>query len=169
MYRSLGSVLDIGCGTGLLGSEISKYCSKLEGIDLSNNMLKIAAKKNIYDELTQFELKEYLSNMPLDFDCFIALDVFIYVGELSEIFRLIKSRNNKAGRLIFSTEHTETDGYNLNKTGRYSHSKSYIKSLCEIFDYNISHFTITNLRKEKDSFLKGGIYILDFTKKTRLL
>ena len=28
----MGSVLDLGCGTGLLGPEIKNHCSKLEGI-----------------------------------------------------------------------------------------------------------------------------------------
>ena len=100
--------------------------------------------------------------MPLDFDYFIALDVFVYVGELTEIFRLIKSRNKKPGHLVFSTEHTEKDGYHLLRTGRYSHSKSYIESLCKKFDYNISHFSTNNLRKENSDFLTGAIYVLSF-------
>ena len=105
---------------------------------------------------------EYLSTIPLDFDHYLALDVFIYVGELTEIFRLIKSRNKKPGHLVFSTEHTEKDGYHLLRTGRYSHSKSYIESLCKKFDYTISHFSTTELRKENDDFLTGGIYVLSF-------
>mgnify|MGYP002826846180 CR=1 FL=1 len=48
--RSLGSILDLGCGTGLLGSEIKNYCSNLEGIDLSNKMLESAKQKNIYNK-----------------------------------------------------------------------------------------------------------------------
>ena len=157
-----GQIIDLGCGTGLLGPEIKNHCSKLEGIDLSNKMLSVANQKNVYDTLSQSDIVEYLSTKPLDFDYFIALDVFIYVGDLSEIFRLIKSRNRKAGYLVFSTEHTEKDGYHLLKTGRYSHSKSYIESLCKKFDYNISHFSTTELRKEKGNFLTGGIYILRF-------
>ena len=160
--KTLGSVLDIGCGTGLLGTEIKNHCSKLQGIDLSNKMLTIAKQKNVYDKLSQFDIVEYLSSMPLSFDYYVALDVFIYVGELTEIFRLIKSRNKKPGHLVFSTEHTEKDGYHLLRTGRYSHSKSYIESLCRKFDYNISHFSTTELRKEKGNFLTGGIYILRF-------
>ena len=106
---------------------------------------------------------KYLSSMPLNFDYFISLDVFIYVGELTEIFRLIKSRNKKPGHFVFSTEHTELDGYHILKTGRYSHSKSYIESLAKKFDYNITHFSTTNLRKDNGSFLTGGIYTLEFT------
>ena len=160
--ETLGSVLDLGCGTGLLGLEIKRYCSALEGIDLSNNMLSVAKQKNVYDKLSQFDILEYLASMPLDFDYFFALDVFIYVGDLNEIFRLIKSRNRKPGKLVFSTEHSELDGYHILKSGRYSHSKSYIESLCKKFDYKISHFSNNDLRKEKDHFLTGGIYILSF-------
>ena len=160
--QALGSVLDLGCGTGLLGPEIKKYCSKLEGIDLSNKMLTFAKQKNVYDQLTQTDIVEYLSTMHLDFDYYIASDVFVYIGELTEIFRLIKSRNKKPGHLVFSTEHTEKDGYHLLRTLRYSHSKSYIENLCKKFDYNISHFSTNNLRKEKGDFLTGGIYILSF-------
>ena len=99
--RSLGSVLDLGCGTGLLGSEIKTLCSRIEGIDLSNNMLMLAKQKNVYDKLSHFDIVEYLSSMPLEFDYYIALDVFIYVGDLAQIFHLIKSRNKRSGKLVF--------------------------------------------------------------------
>ena len=159
---SLGSVLDLGCGTGLTGVEIKEFCSSLEGIDLSNQMLERARTKRVYDKLSHVDIVEYLSNTVLNFDFFISTDVFIYVGELSDVFRLIKSQNRKPGKLVFSTEHTEKDGFHIEKSGRYSHSKSYIEGLCEQFNYSISHFSQTNLRKEKGKFLTGGIYLLDF-------
>ncbi len=160
--KSLGSVLDLGCGTGLLGPEIRDHCSHLEGIDLSSKMLRLAEQKNVYDKLSHSDILEYLLSMPLNFDYYIAADVFIYVGELTEIFRLIRSKNKIPGKLVFSTEHTEKDSYRILKTGRYAHSKSYIERLCTEFGYTISHFSTTNLRKEKDHFLTGGIYILEF-------
>ena len=158
----LGSVLDLGCGTGLIGDEIKKYCSNLEGIDLSKLMLKKASAKNTYDKLEHKDILEYLSTKDLNFNYFISSDVFIYVGELSEVFRLIKSRNKLKGKFIFSTEHTNKDGFFLEKSGRYSHSKKYIESLCDKFDYKLSHFETTNLRKEKDKFIMGGLYLLNF-------
>ena len=36
--QSLGSIVDIGCGTGLFGAEIKKYCNYLKGIDLSKDV-----------------------------------------------------------------------------------------------------------------------------------
>ena len=160
--KTLGAVLDLGCGTGLMGAEIRKFCSILEGIDLSNSMLDQAKVRNVYDKLTHIDIVEYLSREELDFDYFISTDVFVYVGELSEVFSLIKSRNSRPGKLAFSTEHTEKDGFHLEKSGRYSHSKSYIESICKNLDYTICHYSKTKLRKEKGVFLEGGLYILDF-------
>lgn len=159
---SLGSVLDLGCGTGLTGLEIKRFCTKLYGIDLSSSMLEQARLKNVYDKLTHIDIVEYLSGSELDFDYFISTDVFIYVGELSEVFHLIKSRNKQSGKLVFSTEHTDDDGFRLEKSGRYSHSTGYIESLCNEFSYSISHFSKTDLRKEKGEFLTGGLYVLNF-------
>ena len=158
----LGSVLDLGCGTGLIGDKIKKYCSNLEGIDLSKSMLEKASAKNIYDKLEHKDIVEYLSTEDLDFNYFISADVFVYIGNLSEIFRLIKSRNKSKGKFIFSTEHTDRDGFFLEKSGRYSHSKKYIESLCEEFNYKLTHFETTDLRKDKDKFIIGGLYFLNF-------
>jgi predicted TPR repeat methyltransferase len=158
----LGPVLDLGCGTGLAGVALSGLCQNIEGIDLSRKMLRQASQKNVYDKLSHTGIVEYLSEAALDFDLFIAADVFVYVGELSEVFRLIKLRNKRKGWLAFSTEHTEKDGFFLRTTGRYSHSKSYIESLCAEFDCQVLHFSKSNLRKEKGEFLTGGNYVLEF-------
>ena len=159
---SLGSILDLGCGTGLTGEMIRAHCTNLEGIDLSRKMLEKAKSRNVYDKLEHIDIVEHLSNAELDFDYFIATDVFIYVGDLSEVFQLLKCRNKRPGTLIFSTEHTSDKGFHLEKSGRYSHSKSYIEELCKEFKFSISHFSETNLRKDKKGFLTGGLYFLDF-------
>ena len=160
--NTLGSVLDLGCGTGLAGVELKKLGCNLEGIDLSSSMLAKAKEKNIYTKLVHGDIVKYLSEAVLDFDYFISTDVFVYVGELSNVFRLIKSRNRRSGKLVFSTEHTERDGFFLEKSGRYSHSKEYIEGLCDKFDYQLTYFSKANLRKENNIFLTGGLYSLDF-------
>ena len=159
---SLGSVLDLGCGTGLVGVEVRQFCSNLEGLDLSKFMIEEARKKDVYDSLAHGDILDYLATETLDFNHFIATDVFIYLGEVSEVFRLIKSRNLRNGCLSFSTEHTEEKEFVLESTGRFSHSKSYIESLCKKFDFRLSGFEKTNLRKEKGEFIIGALYILDF-------
>jgi predicted TPR repeat methyltransferase len=98
----------------------------------------------------------------LNFDYFISTDVFVYIGDLSDVFRLIKSSNKTGGKLAFSTEHYDGDSFFLEQSGRYSHSKKYIESLCKTFGYELRHFETQALRKEKDEYLTGGLYLLDF-------
>ena len=158
----LGSIMDLGCGTGLAGVELKGFCQEIEGIDLSKKMLAKARQKNVYSKLDHTGIKEYLEKAPLDFDLFLSTDVFVYVGELSEVFRLIKSRNKRHGRLAFSTEHTEKADFFLEASGRYSHSKSYIQSLCNKFDYQLLNFSTIDLRKSGSEFITGGLYLLEF-------
>ena len=159
---AINSVLDMGCGTGLFGSKIRNYCQNLYGIDISKQMLRVAEHKDIYDKLTQTDIINFLRDSETNFEYLVAADVFIYVGELSEIFRLLNSRRRGHGTFIFSTEHNEKYESHLEKSGRYSHSKSYIERLCRDYNYSLSHFEIIRLRKEKNSFITGGIYILEF-------
>ena len=160
--NALGSIMDLGCGTGLLGTEIRQFCEYLEGIDLSRKMLDEAQKKNIYDKLVKVDIIFYLSNATLNFDYFVSTDVFVYIGDLSDVFKLIKSRNKTGGKLAFSTEDYDGDGFFLEKSGRYSHSKKYIEGLCKKFGYKLCHFETQALRKDKNRYIRGGLYILDF-------
>ena len=58
---SLRSVLDAGCGTGLVGVELRPLATRLEGVDLSGGMLAQArARAGVYDALHQVELVEFL-------------------------------------------------------------------------------------------------------------
>jgi predicted TPR repeat methyltransferase len=161
-FNLLGSIMDLGCGTGLFGAEINQFCEHLEGIDLSEKMLDKAKGKNIYNKLIKHDIIGYLSNASLNFDYFISTDVFVYIGDLSDVFRLIKSRNRTGGKLAFSTEDHDGDGFFLEQSGRYSHSKKYIESLCKKFGYELRHFETQALRKEKNRYISGGLYLLDF-------
>ena len=159
---TLGSILDLGCGTGLIGESVKNLYTRLEGIDLSKLMLDQAKNKNIYNKLEHRDIVDYLSTEKLEFDYFISADTFVYIGDLSDIFRLIKYRNNSKGKFIFSTEHTDKDGFILEKTGRYSHSKRYIETLCKKFNYQLSCFEKINLRRDNKKVIKGALYLLDF-------
>jgi predicted TPR repeat methyltransferase len=160
--ETMGSILDMGCGTGLLGLELKKYCSRIEGIDLSEKMLEKAKVTKVYDKLSKSEILQYLTEEKLEFDYFIAADVFVYIGDLLDIFSAVKTNNGKAGKLVFSTEHAEFGEFSLQETGRYCHSKEYINKLCAELDFHLTHFSVVDLRKHKGHFLKGGLYILEF-------
>ena len=161
-HDSLGAVLDLGCGTGLFGEEIRQHCDYLEGVDLSGKMLSEARRKNVYDKLIREDIVDFISEKSLNFDYFVSTDVFVYIGDLSNLFRLIKSRNKKSGKLVFSTENHNGDGFFLEKSGRYSHSKGYIEGLCGEFGYGVRHFETHRIRKDKQRYIMGGLYVLEF-------
>ena len=160
--RKISSILDLGCGTGLVGEELRKHVDYIEGIDLSTGMLREASKKNIYNKLTQRDIIEYLMEANLNFDYFIASDVFIYVGDLSRIFNYIKKRNKKNGKLIFSTEHYNGTDFKIGPNGRYLHSKEYIERLSKEYNFTLLLFEKIQLRKEKKKSVVGGLYTLAF-------
>ena len=160
--KKLGRGLDLGCGTGLAGVALESHSGPIVGVDVSKAMLQQAREKGIYDALVQQDIVEFLSATDLAFDYFVALDVFPYIGDLTPLFSLIKSRNTRKATLAFSTEHRESGTYFLEKSGRYTHSKAYVEALCEQFGYRMVHFETSQLRKEEDVFLTGGLYFLAF-------
>lgn len=62
------SILDLGCGTGLVGQELRNPVY-LVGVDVSLKMIKQnLAKKSNYDELICSEIIKYLENEKRIFD-----------------------------------------------------------------------------------------------------
>jgi predicted TPR repeat methyltransferase len=159
---SFGAVLDMGCGTGLTGTALRDFCDSIAGVDVSKGMLEQAKKKQVYDNLTHANITQYLDHTPLDFDYFVANDVFNYMGDLKNVFRLIASRNRRKTKIGFSTEHQSEEGFYLHMSGRYSHSKAYIQSLCDEYGYAMIHFSVVNLRRENGKFLTGALYIVEW-------
>ena len=53
-------VLDLGCGTGLCGQLLRPYAGRLMGVDLSPEMIRVAQKRGIYDQLIIDELMPVL-------------------------------------------------------------------------------------------------------------
>lgn len=159
---NIGKVLDLGCGTGLIGEQIKNYCEYIEGVDISNLMLKKAEQKKIYNKLVHEDIINYLENKPLNYDYFIFGDVLIYFRDLDDIFKLIKNRNNSNGKILFTTEHSTGKHRQLGMSGRFSHSKKYIESLTKKFGYTSLYYKKEIIRKENLKNVYGGIYLLKF-------
>ena len=152
-------VIDLGCGTGLTGKELRDISNNLTGIDLSSNMVNKARELDVYDHLIEGDVIDILSSSKEKYDLFIALDVFIYIGELTKIFKTVRRCCNNNALFIFSIETQEEDGYSLLKSARYAHSDNYILSIASD-GFKVINSQEVNLRKEKESWIKGKIFIL---------
>jgi len=157
--KNFKRVIDIGCGTGLLGSEIRDISENLIGIDISKNMISKAKNKEIYDRLIIGDIVDILRTSKEKYDLFISLDVFIYLGELSIIFNAVRNCSYNDAIFIFSIELQEDKEYSLLKSGRYSHSEEYILKTASNGFKLIEHYDI-RLRKEKKGWINGKIFVL---------
>ena len=152
-------VIDLGCGTGLTGKELRDISNNLTGIDISSNMVAKTKKLDVYDRLIVGDIVDILDTSKEKYDLFIALDVFIYIGELTKIFKTVRQCSNENALFIFSIETQEEDGYSLLKSARYAHSDDYILNIASD-GFKVIDSQEVSLRKEKKDWIDGKIFIL---------
>ena len=153
--------LDMGCGTGLSGSAFHDLTQRLTGLDLSPGMLARAKKKNIYETLVETGIVDYLKTTDELFDLFLATDVFVYLGDLSPVFRAIGNCCLNTACFAFSTEEADS-GYQIKSSGRYGHALSYIEALAKEFDWDIVQHQTANIRRDKGKWIRGNLFVLSW-------
>lgn len=117
------SVLDLGCGTGLMGVELARPGRVIDGVDLSPRMLGHARAKGVYRDLQAAEAGDFLRASDRRWDLVVAADVFVYVAELAPIFDAVRARLADGGWFAFSVEASEGQRVELPPaTGRYRHA-----------------------------------------------
>lgn len=106
------NILDLGCGTGLVGEELQKrnLVKILDGVDLSNNMTAITKEKRydgrpLYDNTYNQELISFLKESNTQtYDVITAANTFDYLGPLDTIFKQCYETLNPNGLLSCSLE-----------------------------------------------------------------
>jgi predicted TPR repeat methyltransferase len=154
------NAIDLGCGTGIAGLALRPLCDRLCGLDLSSKMIEVARKKRIYDELAVDEMTHFLHNTSEIYNLFVATDVFIYTGDLYDIFKAVRDRSRRGTYLIFNTETVADGDYVLRKSGRYAHSPDYIQLLARKTGFDDIMLKSVALRKEGGNWIQGDLYIL---------
>ena len=72
-------ILDVGCGTGLLGHEMKKKGNYVYGLDTSKKELSIASKK--LDCVKNADISSNKIDLPKDFDVVVLSDVLEHLKE----------------------------------------------------------------------------------------
>ncbi len=121
--------LDLGCGTGLMGERLRPMCERLEGVDISSEMLRKAREKGIYDRLEKADLQNF-SHAGARPDLVTAADVFMYLGALDGVFPTVSGMLAPDGLFAFSVEKLDAqDGFALQPSRRYAHSEAYLRRI----------------------------------------
>jgi len=154
--------LDLGCGTGLMGEGMKDYCVCMTGIDLSPKMIEQARLKNIYSELVVADILEFMQASAIaSYDIVVATDVFVYIGDLENIFAEAIRLLTPGGLFAFSVEtNSEADAdFVLSDTGRYYQSASYLDRLRMQFGFSQVHYSHVRLRNQHEHPVYGYLCV----------
>jgi predicted TPR repeat methyltransferase len=126
-----GTMLDLGCGTGLAGAAFRRRVRHLTGVDLSPGMIAQARAKGIYDRLETGELLEFLAAERAArrrYDLVMAADVFVYLFDLGPVARAVAEVLNAGGLFAFTVETHDGDGVELGEKLRYRHGAAHVRA-----------------------------------------
>jgi predicted TPR repeat methyltransferase len=122
-------VLDAGCGTGLVGPLVRPWARRLEGVDLSPEMLARAADRG-YDALHERDLVGFLAGRPAAFDLVVSADTLCYFGRLESVIGAAARALRAGGSLVFTLEKLAGgDRFVLGAHGRYAHAEGYARAV----------------------------------------
>jgi len=156
------SILDLGCGTGLLGVYLGPIAGAFVGVDLAGKMLERAALHRIYTQLRQTDVLDELRATPAGaYDYVTANDVFVYVGDVSEVIPAAFTAIRPGGALVFSCE-TAQEAENalvMRPSKRYAHTISSIQAFCRDAGFESCVIETIDLRYERGSPIPGFIAI----------
>jgi len=123
-----GTMLDLGCGTGLGGAAFRGHLDWLIGVDLSSKMIDEARQKGLYDRLVVGDIALFLREQPEhSAHLVIAADVFAYIADFSEVCAGVARVLAPDGLFGFTVETHEGEGAIVGPKMRYAHSENFVR------------------------------------------
>jgi len=151
-------VLDLGCGTGLMGSRLRPQAVQLIGVDLAQGMLNQAQALACYDQLECCNVVEYLKKQHRAMqDLVVAADLFIYFADLEEVFADIRQVLQPGGMFAFTVEEHQGEGWSVGPSGRFRHSRAYLETLRDELDYTARSFERIVIRHDGGEPCQGFV------------
>ena len=157
------SLLDLGCGTGLVGAAVGDSVAIIDGVDIAAQMIRKARERGIYRHLRTGDMLETLHSNP-DFagpyDAVTAADVFVYLGPLDITFAAVAARLAPQGLFAFSIEISVDADICLLPSGRFAHTPAYISRLAGTHGFTTLKQDAAPIRQERSQPIAGMMYLL---------
>jgi predicted TPR repeat methyltransferase len=126
-----GSMLDLGCGTGLAGAAFRPCVDWLVGVDLSSAMIGQARAKGLYDQLEIGDIAAFLAEQAARdaaFHLVVAADVFVYLADLKPIVAAVARVLAADGMFAFTVETHAGDDVHIGEKLRFGHGAAHVRS-----------------------------------------
>lgn len=166
------TTVDLGCGTGLFGAEIRERTDRLEGFDLSVNMLARAGDKQLYDLLAKADLSLDAESSGLfgkdlpsgRADLVSAADVLMYLGDLGNAFSLAAALAAPNALFAFSVEDAgEGEGFILGPSLRYAHTEAHVRTRLAENGFELVTLRRTTIRLDGGKPVFGILFLASRT------
>lgn len=157
-----GSMLDLGCGTGLAGAAFRSCVDLLCGVDLSAGMIAEAKRKALYDRLVIADMMQFLSDeaeCAARYHLVVAADVFVYAADLNPVVAAVAGVLEPQGLLAFTVETHDGDEVILGEKLRYGHGMSHVRSALADNGLAMCHIEQTSTRTENGIPVPGLIVV----------
>ena len=132
------AVLDVGVGTGLLGDALGPLACPLDGLDISPDMLAVAAGKELYRDLYEADLTAPLDIPSNSYSAIISSGTFTHghVGPdaLDELLRI--ARAGAFFALSVNAEHFDRLGFASKFDALSARIEDYRVDTCHIYGAN---------------------------------
>lgn len=160
--KRFGSMIDLGCGTGLAGAIFRPHVDRLAGVDLSPGMIAQAKKRAIYDRLQVEDLNLFLNaeaGARSFYDLAVAADVFVYFSDLTPILAATARVIEAGGILAFTVETHADDGAILRDTLRFAHGQAHVRAALDEAGLAVLSLKDVSTRTEKKIPVPGLMVI----------
>ena len=145
-------ILDIGCGTGLVGAGVRDLAGRLDGVDISPAMLEKAETKTLYDGLFQADLMSFMAGRADSYDAVLAAATLIHFGDLQALFQAAALCLRPAGLFVFTlfphdagakTDYAVAASTRLAQSGCFRHSTAYVQRLAAETGFSVAELEET--------------------------
>jgi predicted TPR repeat methyltransferase len=151
-------ILDAGCGTGLVGALIRPRARRLDGVDISPEMIERAKDTGIYDRLDCCDLVEFLCGHTQAYDVVTSAATLIHFADLRAVIEGAGTVLRDRGLFVFTlfpNPHDEDsvaigslDG--LAQGGCFVHGRGYVARSAEA-----AHFDVAMLESAIHEYYRG--------------
>ncbi len=152
-------ILDLGCGTGLVGAVFADIASEIVGVDLAEGMLALADERDVYTDLYVGEAVAFMAGWDeAPFDLVVAADVWPYLGDLAPFAAAAAACLAPGGSLVASSERGAAD-FAVTPTQRFAHATAYAARVLDAAGFQVAATEPITVRHEEGVPVAGDLLL----------